>query len=196
METISKPKVINWNREFSTQHGTYHVFDIEFENGVKGEFITTKKEQIKFNLGKEVNYSTEEKTNKRGESYLKIDKVRPVYTPGVGGSGNAGGNKRSKDVEKSIVASVSLDCAAILVSKLKVEDKIEDISAIHGIADLFFDHIIEKSIGDTQLSINYQSRLKEVINYLVELPHLKITSSTKVLEYVEIEVAYLKSKIA
>jgi hypothetical protein len=77
----------------------------------------------------------------------------------------------------------------------------EDLVALHTIANKFFNHIMEKSKGDRQLSINYQSRLKEVVGILMDYKNEKgestlgIKSSEDILKYVDLEVAFLQMKM-
>lgn len=205
-EKTSKPLTIAWKRQWDGPNGMIHYFDIEFEDGTTGEFSTKLKDQKKFTIGKEVNYSVEETSNARGP-FTKIDIPKPK--PGEPGSGGTGGGKNpgggrglSPEVEASITMSVCLDCAAICILKTGKVDKVtEDLVPLHAIANKFFKHITEKSAGNRQLSINYQSRLKEVVGILMDFKNekgdsiLNIKSSEDILKYVDLEVAYLQLKM-
>lgn len=191
-ENTSKPKEIGYSREFTGQHGKVHVFTIEFENGDTGEFTTTKRDQTKFTVGEETLYSIEEREDNRGNIFFRVDKVSQKPA----GTGNGGQRSMSKEVEQSIIASVCLDCAAQLILKAGKDNAVQsDLVALHVMANKFYDYIIERCKGDRQLSINYQSRLKEVVNILIDYKSLKIESSDDILKYVELEVAYLQSKM-
>jgi len=199
-EATSKPERIADNRNYDGQHGKVYVFDIEFEDGTVGEFSTTKEDQTKFTIGKEANYSAEDKTTSNGRDYVKVDLVKPASTGGRTGSyGGGGSHGMSPEVEASITASVCLDCAAMVILKSGKAGQVkEDLVALHTLANKFFNHIYEKSKGDRQISINYQSRLKEVVTYLMDPSYeqLKIMSSEDIIKYVDLEVAYLQMKMS
>jgi hypothetical protein len=206
-EHTGTPEKIEFNREWNGDKGMVYYFDIEFEDGTTGQFSTTKREQNKFTEGKEVKYTTEEKSNARGP-YTKIDIAKPPSTGGRGGGAQRGGSYQlSPEVEASITASVCLDCAALVILKSgKAPQVKDDLVALHTLANKFFKHIMEKSAGDRQISINYQSRLKEVTTYLMEdvrkvgadkvepfgFNELKMKNSEDILKYVDMEVAYLQ----
>jgi hypothetical protein len=195
-EHTGKPERIEFNREWNGDKGMVYYFDIEFEDGTIGQFSTTKREQNKFTEGKEVKYTTEEKSNARGP-YTKIDIAKPPSTGGRGGGQRSGNYQLSPEVEASITASVCLDCAAICILKTgKAEQVKEDLVALHAIANKFFNHIVEKSGGDRQISINYQSRLKEVVTSLMDYPTLNIKSTDDILKYLDMEVAFLQLKMS
>jgi hypothetical protein len=212
-ESTGKPERIEWKRSWDGPNGTIHYFDIEFEDGTAGEFSTKTQNQTKFTVGKEVNYSVEDASNARG-AYIKIDIVKPK--PGEPGSGGvshgkgSGGSHMSPEVEASITMSVCLDSAALVILKSgKAPQVKDDLIALHVLAEKFFKHIMEKSKGDRQISINYQSRLKEVTTYLMDdarkagsdkvepfgFNELKIKSSEDILKYVDMEVAFLQMKM-
>ena len=199
VEKTSKPERIADNRNYDGQHGKVYVFDIEFEDGTVGEFSTTKEDQTKFTIGKEANYSAEDKTTSNGRDYVKIDLVKPASTGGRSYGGGGGSHGMSPEVEASITASVCLDCAAMVILKSGKAGQVkEDLVALHTLANKFFNHIYEKSKGDRQISINYQSRLKEVVTYLMDPSYeqLKIMSSEDIIKYVDLEVAYLQMKMS
>ena len=187
----SAPTNITWDRSYDGRYGTIHVYNITFEDGTEGIFTTTKPEdkQDKFTVGKEVTYTAKDETDRRGNAYTKIDIFKEK--PQSGSRGN-----RSFGSEESIVASVCLDCANILVEKQMLQENINpDLKSLHAMADKFYDYIMSKAGNDVQLRINYQSRLKEIVNYFLDYPKLKITNSNEILEYVEKEVAYIKTKM-
>lgn len=193
MEKNSVPKTIEFNRSYDGTHGTIHVFNIEFENGDTGEFTTTKKEQVKFKIGEATDYSIEQKKTKKGDPYTRIDKVSQRNSSGSYGA--RGG--KSKEAEASILASVCLDCANIVVEKMKLnENVLPDLASLHALSDKFYKHITEKSSNDVQKRINYQSRLKEVVNHFMGYPKLGVIDSTKILEYVDKQVEYLQKKMS
>lgn len=192
------PVNIEWNHEWEGRNGPVHDFDIEFEDGTKGQFSTTKREQTKFEIGKEVKYTA---TTRDGNYGPKIDVWKdPNAGRGGSGGGRSGGNTGSRgmspEVEASITMSVCLDAAATCILKTGMTDKVtEDLVPLHSIANKFFKHIMAKSAKDRQLSINYQSRLKEVVGILMDYPSLNIKSTDDILKYVDLEVAFLQMKM-
>jgi hypothetical protein len=203
-EHTGRPVRIDYNHEWEGRNGPVHDFDIEFEDGTIGQFSTTKRDQTKFVLNKEVKYTA---TTRSGNFGPKID-VAKDPNAGRGGSGggrssgNTGGRGMSPEVEASITMSVCLDAAATCILKTGKADKVtEDLVPLHSIANKFFKHIMTKSAGDRQLSINYQSRLKEVVGILMDYNDkdgnnlLGIKSTDDVLKYVDLEVAFLQLKM-
>lgn len=193
-EHTSKPTSIQFKRYFDGKYGRIFYYDIQFEDGTAGQFSTTKdeKEQRKFEIGKEVTYTIEEKEDKKGNVYYHIDIAKEKFSGGKGGYKSGG---KSKEEEASILASVCLDMANVCAEKMQLFENVnEDLKALHALANKFYEYIVEKSGNDTQLRINYQSRLKEVCNHFFGYPNLKIENSTQILEYVDKEVAYLQNK--
>lgn len=189
----SSPRSIEWNRKYASTHGgDIHVFNIEMEDGSTGIFTTTKQDQTKFKVGQSVDYTYEELKDKKGNTYVKIDKVSTQVS---GGKGGYQGGGKSPEVQRSIVASVCLDCAVILIESRGLTDSIEpDLKGVTSLADKFYNHIMDKSGTDTQMSINYQSRLKLVVNNLIKFKKLDIASSNSVLAYTDQLVEYLQMK--
>ena len=193
-EHTSKPTSIEFKRYFDGKYGRIFYYDIQFEDGTVGQFSTTKDEkgQNKFEIGKEVTYTVEEKEDKKGNVYHHIDIAKEKFS-GAKGFHKSGG--KSKEAEASILASVCLDMANVCAEKMNLFENVnEDFKALHALADKFYAYIISKAGNDTQLRINYQSRLKEVCNHFFAYPNLKIKNSSKLLEFVDKEVAYLQSK--
>jgi hypothetical protein len=202
IEKTSTPISIEWNHEWDGSHGKVHDFDIEFEDGTVGQFSTTKKEQTKFEIGKEVKYSITDRTGNFGPK-IDIPKDPNAGRGGAGGgrssSGGGGSHAMTPAVEASITMSVCLDCAALVIIKSGKAGQVkEDLVALHQLANKFFNHIYEKCKGDRQKSINYQSRLKEVTTFLMDpaFTELKITNSESILKYVDLEVEFLQLKMS
>ena len=190
------PESIEWNREWSGPKGVVHYFNITFEDGTEGQFSTTKKDQTKFVIGKETKYELEVKSNNRGDyNFITIPK-----DANAGRGGGAGGRRNDADyspeIQRSILASVCLDCASIIILKSGMSEQVKpDLVALHVLSNKLYKHIMEKSANDKQTRINYQSRLKQVVDYLIEFKGLAITNSDEVLKYVDMEVVYIQSKM-
>ena len=210
--------MIEPNRDYPGKSGHIYVFDIEFDDGTVGEFSTISENQTKFTIGKDVKYTAEDLVSKRGDEYVKIDLWKEPYVKNSGGSGGggrssggsgssnghgSGGNRGlSPEVEASITMSVCLDQAAVVLLKSEKSGAVKsDLVGLHTIANKFYNHIILQSKGDRQMNINYQSRLKEVTNYLMDFnppgqshnpDGLKIQSTDDILKYVDMEVEFLQ----
>lgn len=193
MQAKSKPKVITFNRTWDGPRGQIHYFNIEFEDGMSGEFGTTKKEQDKFVIGQEATYSYEKKTkNNDGSEYYKIDLVREQQSSGRGGYGG----KEDPTVTRSILANVCLRSAMLAAENLGLGDKVDkDLKAIFALADLFYKHIMGQAAEDRQKRISLQARLEDACKYLVRFKGLEITSSQQVLELVDLTYKYVESKM-
>ena len=149
----SVPTSITFKRSYPSKYGgDIYLYDIEFEDGTTGEFSTTKgpEEQDKFVIGKRVTYGADPAEDKRGNSYTKIDiyhKDKPAT--GYGGRGGGRGTGKSWGSEESIVASVCLDCANIIVEKQNLQENVNpDLRTLHALADKFYKYIMEKAGSD------------------------------------------------
>jgi hypothetical protein len=90
-------------------NGEYHIFEITFDNGDKGDFITKKNPQSSFAEGKETEYTIETVVNGNYTNH----KIKPVQNGFVPGKGNpAYEHKRT-----------ALKCATDLVCAGKIEEK-------------------------------------------------------------------------
>lgn len=142
METKkSTPTKIDFKREWSGDKGTVYYFSIEFANGDKGDFSSNKKDQDKFKLNIETDYTIE--TKQRGQYTDTI-----IAKPQTGGGGFKG---RPFDIEfekaknhaiirqSSLAAAVNLGVAKGLdVSK---SDKILKV------AEIFYQWVIKPLNG-------------------------------------------------
>src|SRR5690348_15968775 len=58
-----------YKREISNDKGTFHIFEITFDNQDKGQYFSKTKEQNVFVEGKETEYTIEEKINGQYKNY-------------------------------------------------------------------------------------------------------------------------------
>lgn len=94
----------------SSSFGEYHVFEITFDNGDKGNYISKSKEQTTFKEGVEVEYTIEVKENGNYKNYT----IKPVKANGfIPGKGNPSYEHKR----------VALKCATDLVCSGKVPEK-------------------------------------------------------------------------
>ncbi len=148
----SKVVATSFSREWKNkQGGTNYTFEVEFENGDKGEFNTNKNPQIKFVEGETVQYTIEEVTiqTSRGPwKKTKIDKVR-----------EEGGRQYSNDpeIQIRIIRTVALKCAVRSLI-FSFPDKMNDI------ANRYIDWISEKGLEQDK-AIPAQSAISEAISF-------------------------------
>lgn len=110
MEKKSIVRSAIFKKSGSSTYGEYHVFEVTFDNGDKGNYLSKSKEQSTFKEGVEVDYTIEEKVNGNYKNYT----IKPVQKNGfVPGKGNpAYEHKR-----------VALKCATDLVCAGKIAEK-------------------------------------------------------------------------
>jgi len=186
------PSRIDWVREYTNNYGTFHVFEIQFDNGDVGEFTTTKKDdQTKFTIDEEVVYTATENTDKQGNVYNKIDKPKQDQRP----SGSGGSRGQDPLKQRSIMANVALECANRIIIHMDQTDAIKpDLAGLKTMADKFYNYIMTKSAGDTQKSITIQAQLKIVTEYFHLYPNLEFSTSDQALQFVDEMVAYVYDK--
>jgi hypothetical protein len=89
--------------------GTFHIFEITFDNNDKGQYFSKSKDQTTFVEGQEVEYTIETKVNGQYTNYS----IKPVQAGFVPGKGNpAYEHKRT-----------ALKCAVDLCAAGKIELK-------------------------------------------------------------------------
>jgi hypothetical protein len=120
----SKVTSYEFNREFTfnNQQGqpmTLFSFVVGMENGDKGEFVASKKDDAYFAVGREVQYTIEEKTRQDGLSkYFKIKKVTTPYS----GGGKRYGKTTNDYKADAIRAAYQAATQFVAVKELDVSD--------------------------------------------------------------------------
>ena len=147
----SKVTKIEPNGSFPGQRGEIFKFNIEFENGDKGEFTTNKNPQVKFVEGETVKYTVEEITinTKNGPwKKIKIDKLK-----------EEGGRQYSDDpsIQYRIIRTVALKAA---ISSLIFEFE----GSMNDTANVYIDWIVEKGL-DADSAIPAQSAIAEAVRF-------------------------------
>lgn len=85
METKkSKVSTIDFSKEWNGPKGIVYFFKIKMENGDEGQFSSNKREQVKFAVGEETDYTKEEKQN---GNYTNIFIDKPKSAPTSTGTG-------------------------------------------------------------------------------------------------------------
>lgn len=109
MEKKSKVTSLVYKKAFNSQYGEGHIFDLGFENGDKGQYFAKTNPQTTFEIGKEAEYTIEEKQNGQYKNF----QIKPVRSAGARPMGNPiYEHKRT-----------ALKCATDLVCAGKVEEK-------------------------------------------------------------------------
>ena len=74
----SKCLKCEFKNSFNGKYGTLHSFDVEFENGDKGLYISSNKNAPKFKVGEEASYDIVAKEGKNGV-WNKISPIKPSF---------------------------------------------------------------------------------------------------------------------
>lgn len=89
----------------SSNYGEYHVFEVIFDNGDKGNYLAKKNPQDTFKVGEEIEYNIEKKENGQYVNYT----VKPVQAAGVNGFPK--GNPVYEHKRTALKCAVELCCA-------------------------------------------------------------------------------------
>lgn len=99
----------------SGANGDLHIYAIKIEgDDKKYTFLSNKNPQTAFEVGKEVEFTVEEKVNGQYTNY----NIKPVKKPFVGGFGGGGGVSKS-DADRRL----ALQCAVDMLCAGKIEPK-------------------------------------------------------------------------
>lgn len=145
METKrSTPTEINFTKEYTGQRGKIYYYDIKFQNGDFGSFSTNKTPQVKFEIGKEVEYTIEiEEVPKKDGSGTWTK--RSINIPKKDFPAKGAPAKRWVDPEKNprIARTVALN-AAIQIQGLS--DNLPDEFEFKNIFVLLTNYILETAV--------------------------------------------------
>ena len=133
MTKNSRVTKITPNGTWEGQYGLMHKYDIEMENGDKGEYLSKHENQDKFTEGKEAEYDFIDGN---------FPKIKPVstFTPFPSGN-NSTKNKRPDNVQEMIVKQSSLK-AAVDICIAQGTYSAEDILSR---AEAFTDWVMDKN---------------------------------------------------
>ena len=87
----SKVTKAEFKKEFDSNYGKLYSFLVEFENGDSGFYNSKNKDNPKFTVGKEADYTVEEKQGNKG-SYNIIKPVKKDFTTTYDKGSSKGGN--------------------------------------------------------------------------------------------------------
>lgn len=72
-----------YQKAFNGKNGEAHIFEIIMDNGDKGQYFSSSKDQSIFKEGQETEYTYEQKINGQYTNYY-IKPVKTGFTPGKG----------------------------------------------------------------------------------------------------------------
>ena len=198
----SKPSKITFTNEWAGPHGVVYYFDIEFEDGNKGQISSLKKDQDKFQVGVEVEYQ-QTKVSKKGTP--QYDTIKAEYQPrSSGGSKPKEFNQLaiSKQVAFQEAIRVLQNSNTPIVDMIKHTDiynadnpmaaniKSGTLEIVTKIANIFCDWLMDKSSGfDGQMVSNALRRAVD----LAMINELNITKTGDILSYAD-EVLFIYTK--
>lgn len=108
-----------FKREVNTKYGSCYSFEVTFDNGDKGDYLSKSQQQDKFKEGIETEYTIEKRENGQYVNYT----IRPIVQNGGNGFVPGKGNPSYEHKR------VALRCAVDLCSSGKIPlDKIPDFA--------------------------------------------------------------------
>ena len=112
METRSKVTQVTGNGTWNSQYGLLYKFEVHFENGEYGTYMSKSLEQNKFIVGQEADYTRYGKQSSNGAMYYTIKPVQPQQQFGGGGKP---AYQKDPETEKRIARMSVLKVAGDLV---------------------------------------------------------------------------------
>lgn len=136
MEKTSKVTNVAGIGTWESKHGLFYKFEVSFDNGDAGQYLSKSQDQNKFVKGQETAYTIEGKEY-NGQTYYTIKPV--VQQQSFGG----GGYKKDPETEKRITRMSVLKVAGDLAisGKIKLDEVID-------YAKIFEQYVVE---GDAQM---------------------------------------------
>jgi len=120
METRSKVTQVTGNGTWNSQYGLLYKFEVHFENGEYGTYMSKSLEQNKFVVGQEATYTRDSKQATGGAMYYTIKPVQPQQQFG----GGKPAFQKDPETEKRIARMSVLKVAGDLVTNgvIKMHD--------------------------------------------------------------------------
>jgi hypothetical protein len=125
METRSKVTQVTGNGTWNSQYGLLYKFEVHFENGEYGTYMSKSLDQNKFVVGQEATYTRDSKQATGGAMYYTIKPVQPQQQFGGGGKP---AYQKDPETEKRIARMSVLKVAGDLVVNGVV--KIHDLTKV------------------------------------------------------------------
>jgi hypothetical protein len=124
MEKTSKVTNVAGIGTWNGQYGVMYKFEVSFENGDSGQYMSKSQEQTKFKVGQDATYTIEGK-DFNGQTYYT---VKPVMQQQAFGGGGKPAYQKDPETEKRITRMSVLKCATDLV--INGEVKIHDLTKV------------------------------------------------------------------
>lgn len=112
MAKESKVTQVAGNGTWDSTNGTFYKFEVSFENGDSGQYLSKSQDQTKFKVGEVASYEITSKEVK-GKMYYTI---KPVSTFVPNGGGSKPSYQKDPETEKRITRMSVLKCATDLVA--------------------------------------------------------------------------------
>jgi hypothetical protein len=109
MEKQAVVTAVTGNGTWQSQYGLFYKFEVAFDNGDVGTYMTKEVNQNKFVVGQKASYLYEGKQAQNGQTYYSVKVPQPAQ-----GGGGGGGFKKDPEESKRIVKQSSLKVAADL----------------------------------------------------------------------------------
>ena len=146
MEKTGKVTQIAGAGHYDGQYGRMYRFEISFDNGDSGQYVSKSPEQTKFVMGQDATYTIEAREY-NGNTYYTI---KPAQTQQFSGGG--GGYKKDPETEKRIARMSVLKAAADLCIAGKID--------LHSLTNV--SQILERYVmtGEDSMASIYQAAQK------------------------------------
>jgi sortase (surface protein transpeptidase) len=125
METRSKVTQVTGNGTWNSQYGLLYKFEVHFENGEYGTYMSKSLDQNKFVVGQEATYTRDSKQATGGAMYYTI---KPVQAQQQSFGGGKPAYQKDPETEKRIARMSVLKVAGDLVVNGVV--KIHDLTKV------------------------------------------------------------------
>jgi hypothetical protein len=143
MEKTSKVTNVAGIGTWNGQYGVMYKFEVSFENGDSGQYMSKSQEQTKFKVGQEAAYTIEGKEF-NGQTYYT---VKPVMQQQAFQGGGGKGYQKDPETEKRITRMSVLKVAGDLVINGQV--KLHDLTKV---AQIFERYVMT---GDDSITAMY-----------------------------------------
>jgi hypothetical protein len=151
MEKTSKVTNVAGIGTWNGQYGVMYKFEVSFENGDSGQYMSKSQEQTKFKVGQDATYTIEGK-DFNGQTYYT---VKPVMQQQAFGGGGKPAYQKDPETEKRITRMSVLKCATDLV--INGEIKIHDLTKVA----TFLEHYVMTGV-DSMTQIYGSATLEKV----------------------------------
>jgi hypothetical protein len=151
MEKTSKVTNVAGIGTWNGQYGIMYKFEVSFENGDSGQYMSKSQEQTKFKVGQDATYTIEGK-DFNGQTYYT---VKPVMQQQSFGGGGKPAYQKDPETEKRITRMSVLKCATDLV--INGEIKIHDLTKVA----TFLEHYVMTGV-DSMTQIYGSATLEKV----------------------------------